>query len=635
MGEMELATHLLNHCKVQSNLPDLYKSSFLSELISQLDLACSYFLPQFDQGLEVVETILTASDSSTVSLTWNKALLPLLQAVRNCCSIEANSITLHRSNLFVLLRGLLKKFTTLSPSYLRIHLSNSNTENSEIDKEMSEINKVLRFTCQIVSNFAASAKGEVCQSIVDTIVFPASEKGVGEIQGEGDCDRDTLLQDMLSACGKHHNVLGLGACISSLYNALISNRDEERDSGDGDDTATNGHAINERLHLATLPKMRPMWCQILLSLMPHNSNTSDGNKAQLEWMYILTARLLQSEHILSLFALLQSRTNSHRGDANQTMSAKKDFDVFDSLQGISSSYPEAAPRWETMTHEQIVLLNLIINCLECELYLTRREKVAILQMDCMGIWLQGLTRGIQIGLDAMRKYKNGDEKQEESDSGQIIAHHLRVTSVLGLMELLSLFLTLSNDETLKKEGEREGEGEMFLQTLLLSESVIGTEGEQGVFMQILIDSVKSLAHLSHIKQDVHHRDGDGNDTNDGMSTSLASIEEQGEILKSLLQLIGNLLYRNPQNQQFFLHCGGFAAILPHCATNISIPLCREWGWLCIRNACERNTTNQSYLASLEARDAEVSIQDEYMKELGMKVKMEGDKFKLYKDGQEQ
>lgn len=60
-------------------------------------------------------------------------------------------------------------------------------------------------------------------------------------------------------------------------------------------------------------------------------------------------------------------------------------------------------------------------------------------------------------------------------------------------------------------------------------------------------------------------------------------------------------------------------MLSHCATDFGHPVSREWALLCVRNACEAHTGNQTFIQEL--RPQEVVIQDEKLREQGLRVEM--------------
>lgn len=91
------------------------------------------------------------------------------------------------------------------------------------------------------------------------------------------------------------------------------------------------------------------------------------------------------------------------------------------------------------------------------------------------------------------------------------------------------------------------------------------------------------------------------------------------IVRNVLQLLGNLVYRSRAAQDTLRESGGLAVVLSHCATDFSNPLAREWALLCTRNAAEGNIANQDFIDSL--RPQSVSIQDEKMKQQGMNVEL--------------
>eukprot|EP01038_Epipyxis_sp_PR26KG_P004755 gene4755-6667_t len=101
------------------------------------------------------------------------------------------------------------------------------------------------------------------------------------------------------------------------------------------------------------------------------------------------------------------------------------------------------------------------------------------------------------------------------------------------------------------------------------------------------------------------------------------------LVRSCLQLIGNLMYGCRVAQDTLRTIGGLAVVLSHCATDFQNPIAREWALLCVRNACENNLLNQEYIESLKPQD--IKIQDEEMKAKGLHVEMDKStgKFKFH------
>jgi hypothetical protein len=78
-----------------------------------------------------------------------------------------------------------------------------------------------------------------------------------------------------------------------------------------------------------------------------------------------------------------------------------------------------------------------------------------------------------------------------------------------------------------------------------------------------------------------------------------------------------LIYKSNAAQKKFREYGGLNLVLSYCATNFANPLSREWALLCIRNACENNIENQTFINELQLQN--ISVVDEQMLADGIKV----------------
>lgn len=92
---------------------------------------------------------------------------------------------------------------------------------------------------------------------------------------------------------------------------------------------------------------------------------------------------------------------------------------------------------------------------------------------------------------------------------------------------------------------------------------------------------------------------------------------RNETIDFSLQLLGNLLYKCRYVQETLKELDAFPILLHYCATNFSNPTQREWGLICIRNACEDNQENQFFFRQLQLQGVE--IVNEKWKELGISV----------------
>ena len=114
------------------------------------------------------------------------------------------------------------------------------------------------------------------------------------------------------------------------------------------------------------------------------------------------------------------------------------------------------------------------------------------------------------------------------------------------------------------------------------------------------------------------------------ANKLISVSSDSDIMllcNSSLQLLGNLVYGCPVAQDKLrlrkdqLSCDapsvGLLQILSLCNTDVSNPLRREFAILCLRNACEGNQSNQTYIESLVLQG--VAQVDERLAKAGMGV----------------
>ncbi|XP_047641947.1 ataxin-10 isoform X2 [Phacochoerus africanus] len=112
----------------------------------------------------------------------------------------------------------------------------------------------------------------------------------------------------------------------------------------------------------------------------------------------------------------------------------------------------------------------------------------------------------------------------------------------------------------------------------------------------------------------------------------ASVKAEGDItnvaegFKShLIRLIGNLCYKNKENQDKVNELDGIPLILDSCGIDDSNPFLTQWVVYAIRNLTEDNSRNQDLIAKMEEQGlADPSL----LKKMGFEVEKRGDKLIL-------
>uniref|UniRef100_A0A480KGA9 Ataxin-10 n=1 Tax=Sus scrofa TaxID=9823 RepID=A0A480KGA9_PIG len=123
----------------------------------------------------------------------------------------------------------------------------------------------------------------------------------------------------------------------------------------------------------------------------------------------------------------------------------------------------------------------------------------------------------------------------------------------------------------------------------------------------------------------------GSDTT-SIFSPCASIKAEGDItnvaegFKShLIRLIGNLCYKNKENQDKVSELDGIPLILDSCGIDDSNPFLTQWVVYAIRNLTEDNSRNQDLIAKMEEQGlADPSL----LKKMGFEVEKRGDKLIL-------
>lgn len=89
-------------------------------------------------------------------------------------------------------------------------------------------------------------------------------------------------------------------------------------------------------------------------------------------------------------------------------------------------------------------------------------------------------------------------------------------------------------------------------------------------------------------------------TNSNPTSSFIQDEDivlANQVVKSIVNCISNLIYRNKLGQDLLRISNTIPIILNQCHTNMNNPFIREHSLMCIRNACENNMENQKVIES--------------------------------------
>lgn len=105
-----------------------------------------------------------------------------------------------------------------------------------------------------------------------------------------------------------------------------------------------------------------------------------------------------------------------------------------------------------------------------------------------------------------------------------------------------------------------------------------------------------------------------------------SVSNMAEGLKShLIRLIGNMCYKNRDNQDKVSEMDGIPLILDSCSPDDRNPFLTQWVVYAIRNLTEDNSQNQDLIAKMEEQGlADTSL----LKKMGFEVEKRGDKLIL-------
>nr|XP_040137717.1 ataxin-10 [Ictidomys tridecemlineatus] len=220
-------------------------------------------------------------------------------------------------------------------------------------------------------------------------------------------------------------------------------------------------------------------------------------------------------------------------------------------------------------------------------------------------------------LDLMIAKLVGDEPLTKDDVPVFLRH----------AELIASSFVDQCRTVLKLTSEQHTEDEEALATIrlldVLCEMTANTEllgylqGFPG-----LLERVVDLLRLIHVA---------GKDTTNIFSTS-GCIKAEGDIsnmaegFKShLIRLIGNLCYKNKDNQDKVNELDGIPLILDSCNIDDSNPFLTQWVVYAVRNLTEDNSQNQDLIAKMEEQGlADTSL----LKKMGFEVEKRGEKLIL-------
>ncbi|XP_012612802.2 ataxin-10 [Microcebus murinus] len=211
----------------------------------------------------------------------------------------------------------------------------------------------------------------------------------------------------------------------------------------------------------------------------------------------------------------------------------------------------------------------------------------------------------------------GDEPLTKDDIPVFLCHAELMAS--SFVDQCKIVLKLTSDQ--------HAEDEEVLATIrlldVLCEMTANTEllGYLQVFPGLL-ERVIDVLRLIHVA---------GKDTTNIFSAS-ACMRAEGDIsnmaegFKShLIRLLGNLCYKNKDNQDKVNELDGIPLILDSCNIDDSNPFLTQWVVYAIRNLTEDNSENQDFIAKMEDQGlADASL----LKKIGFEVEKRGEKLIL-------
>ncbi|XP_058596995.1 ataxin-10 isoform X3 [Neofelis nebulosa] len=220
-------------------------------------------------------------------------------------------------------------------------------------------------------------------------------------------------------------------------------------------------------------------------------------------------------------------------------------------------------------------------------------------------------------LDLMIAKIVGDEPLTKDDIPVFLSH----------AELIASTFVNQCKIVLKLTSEQHADDEEALATIRLLDVLCEMTANTDLlsYLQVfpgLLERVIDLLRLIHVA---------GNDTTNIFSTS-GCVKAEGDVsnvaegFKShLIRLIGNLCYKNKDNQDKVNELDGIPLILDSCSIDDSNPFLTQWVVYAIRNLTEDNSQNQDLIAKMEQQGlADASL----LKKMGLEVEKRGDRLIL-------
>uniref|UniRef100_A0A9L0J8K9 Ataxin-10 n=1 Tax=Equus asinus TaxID=9793 RepID=A0A9L0J8K9_EQUAS len=211
----------------------------------------------------------------------------------------------------------------------------------------------------------------------------------------------------------------------------------------------------------------------------------------------------------------------------------------------------------------------------------------------------------------------GDEPLTKDDVPVFLSH----------AELIASTFVDQCKVVLRLTSEQQADDEEALATIRLLDVLCEMTANTDLlgYLQVfpgLLERVIDLLRLIHVA---------GRDTTNIFSTC-GCIKAEGDVsnvaegFKShLIRLIGNLCYKNKDNQDKVNELDGIPLILDSCSIDDSNPFLTQWVVYAVRNLTEDNSQNQDLIAKMEEQGlADASL----LKKMGFEVEKRGDKLIL-------
>lgn len=435
---------------------------------------------------------------------------------------------------------------------------------------------VLVNLCQLVANCAAHDDSALSLSLW-TNAAATSSSTVGD-----------LFRDMVAASARAKHRKAFAASLAAVYGTLCT-----------PDASTDC--------LEYLCTSRQLWCQVLLTtVMATGEAEAEEQDPAWEWLLRILVKCCERGRLKRLFQLLRPRAqvdNVWDDDAVMLAAASRDAKS-------SSPFSSLALSPTQLTHEQVIFLHAI------ELALRAQDQLHSQSQS------QSHSHG--------QSQSQGQGQGEGQGQGSGTSWDECLASLLAeggdLFSLVHLLCNILSDGfpqatvDLDTDTEDMGLGLGGSPQLCLDLAESAHLAILSVVAAVLSHAVVLPGHAlrsslvlatavvpSCVRLLQQPTASSSATTADGKPSASAtgSSEAAKERVKSALALLGSLCYRCPEAQEAFLAHGGFAAVLPRCATRFDNPLEREWALVCVRNACEGCDANQRFVESLQPQGARV------------------------------